>query len=117
MTGAKSMLIWAVYMTVTGLVLLLIPGIALKGIIAAPEPWVRIVGLLDLIIASYYYRAASQDVREFMEWSIAPRLLLPWVFIAFWLAGIAPAALIAAGMFEYLGVWLTWRGLKNDKAL
>jgi hypothetical protein len=108
---AKSILVFGVYMAATGLGFLVIPNILLDlfGFPTTDEPWIRVVGLLVLILAFYYIQAARQEVEAVFRWSLYCRPAAFVVFTSFVLLGLAKPMLILFGVIDLLGA--IWTGL------
>ena len=89
---ARSILAYAVYLLVQGVVLLVVPNVALRlfGLPETAEIWVRITGMTVLFFGIYYVVAARYEVRPFFLVSVATRLSVPVIFLAFIATGLAP---------------------------
>mgnify|MGYP001066186510 CR=1 FL=1 len=116
--AAKSILVFGVYMAVTGLGFLVIPNILLDlfGFPTTDEPWIRVVGLLVLILAFYYIQAARQDVEAVFRWSLYCRPAAFVVFTSFVLLGLAKPMLILFGVIDLLGAIWTGLALRSSDA-
>lgn len=81
------MAVWAGYVTILGAVLAVVPNtlLSLFGIAETDEVWIRIVGILLLILALYYFDAVRNGARHLYVASILGR-------------GFAVAALIVLGI-------------------
>jgi hypothetical protein len=89
--AARSIAAYAVYLFAQGLTLLLVPNVALRifGLPETTEIWVRIVGMTVTFFAIYYVVAARYEVRPFFVVSVATRLSVPVIFLAFIATGLA----------------------------
>ena len=61
--AARSIYVWGIYVTLTGLALIVIPNVVF-GIIGLPstnEVWIRVLGVMALILAYYYFVAVKGD--------------------------------------------------------
>lgn len=65
--AAKSILVFGLYLGVLGSVLVLVPNLLLELIAIPPtqEAWIRVAGVLALILAFYYVQAARSNVVTF----------------------------------------------------
>jgi uncharacterized membrane protein len=117
-TPATSMWIWAIYLFGLGAILVLWPNALLVpfGFDPAEEVWIRVVGVLVLILAYYSLRAAQTDDRTYMEWTVTARALVPVFFIVFVLLGLAQPMLITFGFVDLAGAILTRRALRTARA-
>lgn len=77
---------WAVYLTAAGLGLLLIPETFtdLFGMDEPREVWVRLFGVVVLLLAAYYFGAAIHRARWLYWYSVPGRILtgLGFAFLA-----------------------------------
>lgn len=94
--SAVSIRVFAAYLLVLGLALVVAPNLllALFGFPETSEVWIRIVGVLVLVLGYYYLRASRQDMPGFYRWTVHARLAVPLFFAAFVLLGFAPAVLL-----------------------
>jgi uncharacterized membrane protein len=91
MTAAsRSVLVFGVYLLALGSGLLLVPDVllALFGQPPATDPWLRVVGLVVLVVALYYLSAARSGTEAFFRWTTWGRPM----------AGVALIIMIAAGL-------------------
>jgi hypothetical protein len=118
MTPATSMWIWAVYLLGLGVILVAVPNALLVpfGFDPTEEVWIRVVGVLVLILAYYSLRAAQTDDRTYMEWTVTARALVPVFFIGFVVLGLARPMLITFGFIDLAGAVLTRRALRTTTA-
>lgn len=115
---AKSLLVFGVYLVVTGLGFLVIPNplLSLFGFSTTSQPWIRVVGFLVLIIAFYYIQAARQEVRPIFQWSLYCRPAAFVVFSGLVVFGFAKPMLILFGVIDLLGAIWTGLALRNSLA-
>ncbi|MQA30918.1 MAG: hypothetical protein GEU82_13970 [Luteitalea sp.] len=109
MSGAAvSMLAFALYLCAGGLLLLLAPHrlCALLSMAAPQGPWIRITGMLFLILAFYCWRAAMEDDARFVRWSVYTRpstiVFLGWFVAAGW---IEPVVLLFGALDLMATAW------------
>jgi hypothetical protein len=107
---ARSAMVFGVYLLVLGAVLVVVPGaLALTGIAPPTEVWIRVVGLLAMILGYYYARAARAELLPFIGWTVAPRLLVAPAFAALVVLGFASPALVLFGLVDLAGaLWTAW---------
>jgi hypothetical protein len=115
---AKSMLVFGIYLAVTGLGFLVIPNplLALFDFATTGEPWIRVVGFLVLILAFYYIQAARQEVEPVFHWSLYCRPAAFVVFAALVVLGLARPMLILFGTIDLLGAVWTGLALRSSEA-
>ena len=110
-TPAQSVLVFGVYLLLLGALLVLAPNflLGLFGIPPTTEVWIRVAGMLVLILGAYYSLAAVAEVRAFMRWSVPIRLCVLLFFVSFVVTGLAPAVLIIFGLVDVAGAgWTAW---------
>ena len=116
--AATSILVFGVYLTAVGAVLLLVPN-ALLGVLGFPptnEVWIRVAGVLVLILAYYFIQAARRGTTDFFRWTVHVRFSVIFIFTALVLVGLARPPLILLGVADFLGaIWTTW-ALRADRA-
>jgi uncharacterized membrane protein len=114
--AAKSVFYLGLYLYVTGLTLIFIPNIFLKTI-RVPETnevWIRVVGVLVLLLGFYYHRSATSNTVSFFKLTVPARLLVLLAFTAFVLAKFVSPVLIVFGVIDALGAIWTWSALKKQ---
>lgn len=115
---AKSVLAFAIYLALLGLILLIAPNVllALFGLPATGEVWIRIVGMLVVLLAFYYAQAARHDLRPFFRWTVYARGSVLVFFIAFVVFGLAEPVLLLFGVIDLLGALWTLAALRSPAA-
>jgi hypothetical protein len=90
--AAKSIFVHGVYLLGLGIVLLTIPNVPLKifGLPESNEIWIRVVGMLSLVVGYYYLQSARRDETHFFRSTILPRSSAIVLFILFVVFGLAP---------------------------
>ena len=109
--AATSIVVYSVYLIAQGLVLLVIPNVALGlfGLPTTQEVWVRILGYSLLAVSGYFLVAARQEVTEFFVVSIVFRLALPIVFGSLVALGYAqPTLLLLTPADVLFALWTAW---------
>jgi uncharacterized membrane protein len=115
--SARSVLIFGLYLVVLGITLLVVPNFLL-GIFFLPsttEVWIRVVGMLILILGFYYTQAARKELTDFFQWTVTVRVSTILFFTAFVLLGFAGSALILFGVVDLLGALWTGLALRSSK--
>ena len=114
--AAFSVRVFSIYALVLGAILVLAPNIllAIFGVAPTNEVWLRIAGMLLLIIAYYYFQACGAEMTQFFRWTAQGRLAVPVFFIAFVLLGYAPPILILFGAIDAAAAFWTLTALRKD---
>ena len=114
--SAFSVRVFSIYMIAFGSALIVAPNLILS-IFAVPEThevWIRIVGLLVLVIGYLDFMASRNELLLFFRWTVAARLSVPIFFIAFVVLGFAPPILILFGAIDAAGAIWTAVCLRKD---
>jgi len=116
--SATSVMVFACYLVLLGLVLVLVPNTLLRVFRLAPtgEVWIRVVGMLVLLLGYYYWNAAHAGLRGFFRWTVVARTAVLLFFIAFVVAGLAPPTLILFGVVDFAGAVWTALALRGEAA-
>jgi hypothetical protein len=101
---------------VLGVTLITTPNslLAWFGFATTTEPWIRIVGMLLLVLAFYCWRAAVEHVGRFIVWSVWARGAVPVVFTAYVLLGWAERTLLLLGLVDLAGACWTALALRSE---
>jgi len=104
--SATSILIFGIYLACLGVILLVKPDLLLSiaGLPSTSDPWIRLMGMLLLIVAFFYIQSARFGFRPFFQWTIYTRFSAVFILLAlvipglaspvvllFWLGGLAGA--------------------------
>ncbi len=115
---AKSLFVFSIYLVGLSLVLLLSPNTLIR-LFNQPEThevWIRVVGMLLLFIAFYYFQVVRKEWIEFIRWTVYTRSLVIVFLTAFVLLGMAPAVLILFGLIDLLFALWTVLALRAARA-
>ena len=116
--SATSILVFGIYLAALGFVLLLIPNLllGLAGLPPATDPWIRMMGMLLLVLALYYLLAARAATRPFFQWTLYTRLGAPLVLVPLVLLGWLPFAALLFWLGDLAGaLWTLW-ALRSEAA-
>lgn len=108
-TSAKSVFVFGIYVVVLGIGLLVVPNLifSLFGVPATKEVWIRVAGMLVLLIGYYYIQTARKGLTEFFQLTVYTRAAVFVFFIAFVLLKLADPKLILFGVVDLLGaIWI-----------
>jgi hypothetical protein len=106
--SAFSLYVFSIYMFVLGLALVAIPNLLLSffGIPETQEVWIRVVGVVVLIIGYLDFMASGNDLRLYFRWSVQARLAVPIFLGTFVAFDLAPPALLLFGAIDVAGgIW------------
>ena len=118
-SASFSMKVFGAYIVLTGAGLLLAPALllALFGLPAPAEVWVRVLGALAVVVGYYYYWAcAAAGATAFIRASVAGRLLFCGLCVLLVLLASAPWQLLIFGALDVLGAAWTASALRGQKA-
>lgn len=104
-----------VYVILAGISLLFFPNMLLGIFDIAPtnEVWIRVLGLLVLILSIYYYHIAHYGNDKIVWATIVGRLVFCIGLLIFVIIKLAPISLIGFATLEMiLTVW-AWREIKQ----
>jgi len=116
---AKSVFVHGIYLALSGLTLIAVPNLlfALLSIPATHEVWIRVVGVLTLILGYYFIQAARKEVIEFMRWTVHARIAFMTFCIIFVLLGFIGPVLLLFGLLDLLGAIWTALALRSISPL
>lgn len=114
---ARTIFVFSLYLVGLGLILLIVPN-SLLGLFAmaqATEVWIRVVGMLALLLGCYYFLAARQEMTPFFQWTVYIRTSVIFFFTLFVLLDFAKPSLILFGVIDLLGAIWTALALRAAK--
>lgn len=116
--AARSLYFFGIYLSLLGLTLVVAPNLLLLVLGVAPtgEVWIRVVGMLLLILAFFYIQAARHELIDFIRWSVYTRASVILFFIAFVVLGYATPILLLVGMVDLVMAMWTMLALRRDAA-
>jgi hypothetical protein len=108
--------VFAVYLYVLGAVLVVMPNTLLRvfTVPATSEVWIRVVGMLVLILGFYYSQTARKGLDDFFGLTVIGRTAVLLFFIAFVIAGFAPPVLILFGVIDFAAAMWTAFALRSQ---
>ena len=115
--SARSVSVFGLYLVVLGILLLIVPNFLL-GMFFLPgttEVWIRVVGMVLLILGSYYIQMARKEMTDFFQWTVYVRPTTILFFSAFVLLGFASPSLILFGAVDILGAIWNGMALRSSK--
>ena len=114
--SAKSVLIFGIYLAISGLMLLLVPNTLITpfGIEPTNEVWIRLSGILLMALAVYYTLGAKYEIVVIMKATAFIRLTIIFFFTAFALLKLVSPSIIIFSAVDFLGGVWTLLMLKNE---
>ena len=115
--SARSVFVFSIYVLVLGIILIVIPNVLL-GLFALPETnevWIRVLGVVILILGFYYLQASKSEIKIFFQWTVYGRAAVPIFFIIFVLLDFAPPVLILFGFIDAVAALWTQLCLRSEK--
>ncbi len=109
--AAQSVFVFSLYLFVVGIGLVAVPNTVLTplGFSPSAEFWPRVIGVLTLCLAWYYFSAARAGSDQFFRWTVQVRIGVFVVFGALVLLRLAPAPLALLGTVDLLAaLWTAW---------
>lgn len=113
--SARTIFVFGIYLVVLGITLVTVPNLLLGlfGFAETQEVWIRVVGMLVLILGVYDVQAARQGWDGFIRLSVPLRMSVPAFFGAFVLAGLAPPVLLLFAAVDLAAAAWTWVALRE----
>jgi hypothetical protein len=90
--------------------------LAIFGLPATTEVWIRVVGMLVFLIGYYYIRASrnEKEMIKFYRWTVHARSSVVVFFIIFVAFGLVKPILILFGIVDLLAALWTWKTLPSQ---
>ena len=114
--AARSLFVFGIYLVALGLFLLIAPNtlITLFGLPETYDVWIRVVGMLVVLLAYYDIQAARAEATDFFRWSVGARGTVILFFAGFVLADLVkPILLLFGGVDLAAAIW-TYLALRSD---
>lgn len=116
--SASSVFLFGWYLGLLGLVLVVVPN-TLLGVFQFPstnEVWIRVVGVLVILLCFYYTQAARKEIKDFFQWTVYARCAVFLFFIAFALLKYVGPMLILFGAVDLAGAIWTGFALRSERS-
>ena len=115
--SAFSLRIFSIYLFTLGIVLVFNPNLLLSifGVAETNEVWIRVVGVLVLLIGYLDFMASGSEMVAFFRWSVYARFSVTVFFIVFVVLGLAPPVLILFGIVDAVAAIWTAVCLRSDR--
>jgi len=114
--AAFSVFLFSFYLFALGSILVVIPNVLLSvfRIQETNEVWVRVVGMLVLILGFYYSTAARNELTPFLRATVYGRCAVLVFFIAFVGLSFAPPILVLFGVVDAVAATWTAAALRAE---
>lgn len=111
-----SLVVFGVYLLLNAVGLTFAPNtvLALFGLPATQEPWIRVLGLLAGILGYYYIYAARLGLRFFYPATVHGRGVAAIVFLGLVATKVGPWQLLVFGAVDLLAALWTHLALKRQ---
>jgi hypothetical protein len=112
---ARSLVVFGWYLAAFGALLVLAPNPTLSvfGLPPTQEVWIRVVGMLVLIIAYYNIRLGPQDLLPYARLTVHARVAVLAFLVAFVVAGLVKPIVILVGAIDVAGAFWTAAALRG----
>jgi hypothetical protein len=112
---ARTIFVFGIYLAVLGVTLMTVPNLLLGvfGLPTTQEVWIRVVGMLVLILGIYCLQAARHEWDGFIRTSVPVRMSVIAFFAAFVLAGLVSPLLLLFGVADFAAAAWTWLALRG----
>jgi hypothetical protein len=115
--AARTIAAFGVYCVAVGAVLILVPNLFLGALGLEPtrEPYIRVLGVVLVVLGFYYVAAARSEAVVFFRWTVWGRPIVLAAFIGLVLAGAAPPVLILFGVVDAAAAAWTALALRGSR--
>ena len=109
---ARTIFVFGLYIVALGILLIALPNLVIGpfGFPETREPWIRVLGVVAVVLGLYYIQAARQEVTAFFNWTIWGRCAVLAGFAGLVIAGVAAPPLILFGAIDAGGA--AWTALE-----
>ncbi len=116
--AAFSVYAFAVYLFIMGIILMVAPNFLLTtfGLPETGEVWIRVVGMLTIVLSVYYSQASRKEWTDFFWLTVYIRSSIILFFAVFVWMELVDSILILFGVVDLLGAIWTWWALRAGKA-
>ena len=118
MNSQKITIGFAIYLLGLGAFLMLLPNLFLAIFFLPPtdEVWIRVTGMLVLILSWYYYSAGRDLNIAFLKATIPGRTAVLVFLTLFVIFGLAEPIFILFGAIDAAFAYVTWKALRVETA-
>jgi hypothetical protein len=114
--SSRSVFFFGIYLLLTGVFLCFLPEkfIAVLKLPEIPEAWARFMGVLVIVIGSYYLVGARNILAPFIKGTIYVRLFFFAAVIILFVSGQMPKEILPLGVIDLLGAAWTMLSLRAE---
>jgi hypothetical protein len=114
----RSLVVFGWYLAAFGALLVFVPNLAFAvfGLPPTEEVWIRVVGLLVLVIGYLDVRMGREEFRPYARFTVHARVAVLVFMVGFVLAGLAKPILILVGAMDFAGALWTAAALRASAA-
>ena len=114
--AAKSLVGWGIYLVVVGAAEVIFPDLLLRwfGLPETGSAYLRIAGILFLVLSYYMFRAANTELTPFFRWTVHARAPIVFVIIILAFMKLVPPIIVLFGLFDFIGAVATALALRHD---
>lgn len=114
--SAKSVQFFGIYLIGLGILLILVPNVILAFAAMPPtgEVWIRLAGMLVLILGSFYVMAGRNELTPFFRWTLVTRLSALFILSGFILSGLASPFMLLFWLPDLAGALWTYQALRSE---
>ena len=115
--AARSMVVYAIYLALSGLGMSLIPNVFLHilGLPPTKEVWVRLFGALSFVLASKGYYAARRNIVAQLQFDVYTRTGFGTFLTILVVLGISPPVMEIFALIDILASVWTQLALNADR--
>ncbi len=112
----RSLFVFGWYLAALGALLVVVPNVLLAvfGLPPTDEPWIRVAGVLVLVIAYFDVRMGREDFLPYARFTVHARVGVLVLFAALVVAGVARPILILFGAVDFAGALWTAAAVRSD---
>jgi hypothetical protein len=116
--AARSVFLFGFYPTLVGVAHLAVPDLMLRASGMPPTDllWLRLLGMLLVIVGTFYILAGRAGLEPFFPWTLFTRCGSGAVLVVMVLTGAAPLQCLWFWAVDGVGAVWTWLALRADRA-
>lgn len=113
---ARSLFVFGIYLILLGLFLLIAPNVLITffGLPAVNDVWIRVVGMLLVLLAYYDIQAARKNLTDFFRWSVIARMSVIVFFAVFVVLDLVKPILLLFGAIDLAAAVWTHLALRSE---
>jgi hypothetical protein len=117
--SAQSIFLFGIYVALLGVLLIFLPNVLL-GMVKVPatnEVWIRLAGMLLLIMGFFYVQAGRSGLVPFFKWTLVTRGVAFFFVLGFWLCDFVSWIILVFWLGDLAGMIWTGTALRREKQL